>query len=299
MKTREDLTASRELRAQITARLGGKLPESIHYHDRSVRALDYYAAGSYEAASHGTYRGDDPRLRDIFSISGKNCRNGALSRFSQNVGRQLVLFYTSPLDIVIDPFAGHNSRMELCWRANRHYFGTDVSEAFMDANFVIRDYLLHERDTDMFSGDFAAEIVLRECDARLLPWADAFGDFTITSPPYYDLEYYGDEPQQLGKAQTYGDFIREIARCAEENFRVLKHGAFAVWCVNDFRRAGLFHPFHIDTITAMMYAGFALHDVAIIDLGPPIASAFAARTDAKKWLPKRHEYALIFRKPNL
>jgi DNA modification methylase len=299
MKTREDLTASRALREQIRARLGGTLPESILYHDRSVRAIDFWAAGSYEAASHGTYKGDDARLRDIFSISGKNCRNGALSRFSQNVGRQLLLFYSTEFDIVIDPFAGHNSRMELTWRSNRHYFGSDVSEAFMEANYAIRDLLLHERDTDMFSEDFAAEIILRSCDARLLPWDDRFGDFTITSPPYYDLEYYGDEPAQLGKAQTYGDFLRELQLCTQENFRVLKPGAFAVWCVNDFRRSGTFHSFHIDTIYAMTAAGFVHHDTAIIDLGPPIAAAFAERTDTKKWLPKRHEYALIFRKPQL
>lgn len=41
---------------------------------------------------------------------------------------------------------------------------------------------------------------LRDClpHCSCLPWDNGCGDFTITSPPYYNLEHYGDEPEQLG-----------------------------------------------------------------------------------------------------
>ena len=129
--------------------------------------------------------------------------------------------------------------------------------------------------------------------------ADGVGDFTLTSPPYYDIEDYGDEPEQLGKAGSYDRFLNGLAMVAAENFRCLKPGAFAVWFVNDFRRHGVFHPYHIDTVELMTGAGFTLFDMMIVDLGYPPRAAYATQLVTTKILPKRHEYGLVFRKPKI
>jgi len=121
------------------------------------------------------------------------------------------------------------------------------------------------------------------------------GDFTLTSPPYYDLEDYGDEPEQLGKQRTYQEFLGGLFEVARENYRVLKDGAFAVWFVNDFRRNKTFHAYHVDTIQLMERAGFVLWDIMVVDIGYPIRAAFAAQVIESQILPKRHEYGLVFR----
>ena len=43
-------------------------------------------------------------------------------------------------------------------------------------------------------------------------------------------------------------------------------------------------------------AGFTLWDIMIVDLGYPIAAAFATQIIERKSLPKRHEYGVIVKK---
>ena len=91
------------------------------------------------------------------------------------------------------------------------------------------------------------DILLHRQDSRRLNQSPAdTGDVTITSPPYYNIERYGDEQEQLGKAKTYEAFLEELGEVAKENCRVLKPGAFAAWFVNDFRKDWRFYPYHMD-----------------------------------------------------
>lgn len=241
-----------------------------------------------KAGLHGT----------AFAGSGRGCAAGALSRFPQNIGRALLLLYTNKGDTVCDPFAGHNSRMEFCWRAGRNYIGQDLSKEFMEANRAIREILLNEKDADLFGAicHSQATIELREGDSRLLQMEDAQGDFTITSPPYWDIEYYGDEPEQLGQ-NSYEGFLEGLYQVQVENFRVLKSGAFCVWCINDFRKKGVFYSYHEHCAEGLRRAGFVQWDIAITDFGSSIRQNFPNQVIEQKILPKRHEYCLVFRKP--
>jgi hypothetical protein len=296
-KTVDDLVESRRQRDDIKRLFGGVLPDSILKHDKSDVADDT----SVESRSYGEQGHDEgfaagSQLERAFETSKRGARFGALSRFPQNVGRILLNVYTDEGDTVFDPFAGHNSRMELCWRARRNYIGCDISRTFMEANRETRERLLTEARDDMFSDQFTASITLHECDSRQPPVAHNVADFTITSPPYWSIEDYGDELGQLGK-NTYPEFIRQLAVVALENQKRLKSGAFCVWCVNDFRFDGKFYSYHMDTARCLRDAGLKQHDIAIIDLGVPIRAAFASHLRTTKILPKRHEYALVFKKP--
>lgn len=183
---------------------------------------------------------------------------------------------------------GHNSRMDLCVRNGRHYVACDISAEFMKFN--------RKRAVKLRKLYARARIELHECDAREPPVADGTGDFTITSPPYWDIEYYGDEAGQLGKADTYGGFMDGIERVLAANFRVLKPGAFAVWFVNDFRRKGKMYFYHADLIAAGENVGFTAHDILISDLGRSIRDCFPNQAIEQRILPKRHEYGIVFRR---
>jgi DNA modification methylase len=284
---------------QIVGEFGGVVPTSILRYNSSDRAIDVIVETerSYEnTADDGGHAG---KLGRAFSVGGRTCRGkgAGLSRFPQNVGRALLLLYTNKGDTVLDPFAGHNSRMELCWRAGRNYKGNDISQYFQDANRRVLNWLMIEKDRDLFR-DIGADVDLSVGDSRHLPWESGSGDFTITSPPYYNLEFYGDEPKQLGLgAVSYVDFLNRLFEVMSENFRVLKAGRFCIWCVNDFRLDGQFYNYHSDVIALMRKAGFVQHDICIIDLVSSIAAAFVNQIVERKLLPKRHEYALIFQKP--
>jgi DNA methylase len=304
-KTLDDVAKSREERERVR-KLLGCIPESILLHDKSDQAMDLlveeqgrdYMSFGFSAKDEAKLTDEQRRNKHLFVLSGSGARWGGLSRFPQNVGRLLLKLYTKEGDTVVDPFAGHNSRMELCYRSKRNYIGCDISHEFMEANFKLRDMLLEENAADMFAGENQATIELHECDSRKMePVKNNAGDFTITSPPYWDLEYYGDEAGQLGKDNEYPEFLRRLGEVAHSNFRCLKSGAFCVWCINDFRKDSKFFAYHIDTHRLLKDAGFKQHDCAIIDLGGSFGQAFASQIVENKILPKRHEYALVFRKP--
>ncbi len=284
-KTVSSLRYSRQRRDEILRKFRGELPMSIMQAKIEPRHNDP-TRGSYKKSLRVS---PDSPLASIFDISGPSVRGGNLSMFPQNIGRAVLLLYSNEEDVVVDPFAGHNSRMELCVKEKRHYIGYDISQSFMAYNQSFANELRNN-----FQG---VNIQLYLADSRQMDKvADGCGDFALTSPPYYDLEDYGDEPEQLGKASSYEAFLAELAVVAEENYRCLKLGAFCVWFVNDFRRRGKFHLYHIDVLNCLRKVGFEAWDVMVIDLGYPIRAAFATQIVEQKILPKRHEYGLVMRK---
>lgn len=296
-KTIQDLAKSRARRRAILAEFGC-IPDSILVHNKGHRSMDLMVdSRPYGANIACKNQGITGKLADAFSASGtmRRGKGGTLSRFPQSVGRVLLLLYTKRGDIVCDPFAGHNSRMELCFRHGRHYYGNDLSADFMRANEKIAWTLLRESKMALLEND--TKIKLTKGDSRKLPWKSNFGDFTITSPPYWDIEFYGDEPEQLGTGKSYKEFLQGLGQVACENFRVLKPGAFCVWCINDFRKDGKFYSYHEHTASLLRKAGFVQWDIAITDLGSSVRANFAQQIVDSKILPKRHEYCLVFRKP--
>ena len=300
-KTIEALIESRRVREAII-HAWGQVPESILRYDRQATTIDNFAPRSYQNSSNVTDetfkdQPDTHRLAKVFDISGKDVRSGALSRFPQGVGRILLHIYSETNCTVIDPFAGHNSRMELCWRLNRNYIGCDISHQFMIANREIAHVLRDEADYDLFGKEhYTSWIELHECDSRAMPIPDESGDFTITSPPYWCLEFYGDEPEQLGNL-NYEEFLSALREVAKENYRCLRPGSFAIWCVNDFRKDGRFYPYHEHVAEILRSVGFSQFDTLITDLGPAIRAAFASQILETKIIPKRHEYCLVFQRP--
>jgi len=215
--------------------------------------------------------------------------SGAISKFPQDVGRTVVLFYTEPGDLVVDPFAGHNSRMELCVRAGRDYVGCDLSADFMRFN--------RQRAAEL-RGEFPhRRVKLYETDSREQPVASGVGDFTITSPPYFDIEWYGPEEGQLYNCPTYEQFLADLRLCVAENYRTLKPGAYSCWFINDFRRRGKMHFYHRDLLGLGESVGFIAHDIWVIDLGRGLRDGFVNESVRCKVVPKRHEYCVVFRKP--
>lgn len=228
-------------------------------------------------------------LRYMYHSSGRGSLNGALSKFPQEIGRTVLLFYSDPGCVVVDPFAGHNSRMSLCVETGRDYVGCDLSADFMLFNRKKAKQLIIEHPN--------CKVELHHCDSRSQPIPDATGDFCITSPPYYDIEEYGDEPEQLGKSETYAEFLDGMQSVVNENYRTLKPGAYSCWFVNDFRRNGVMHFYHSDIIQMGERSGFVPWDILIVDLGRCMRDCFINQAVSLKILPKRHEYCVVFRKP--
>ena len=228
-------------------------------------------------------------MRRIKMVSAAGVRKGALSTFPQDLCRTMILFYTQPGDTIVDPFAGHNSRMEAAVKVGRNYIGQDLSEKFMAFNRA-RAAKLKEVYTKV-------KVELHEGDSRHLKAKSEVGDFTITSPPYWNVEDYGNEVGQLGKLKGgYEAFLLGLKKVLRENLRVLKPGCHAAWYVNDIRHKG-FIPYHYDVMRLGLEVGFEIWDMQIVDFGRSHRDCFMNQAMKQKIIPKRHEYGIIFRKP--
>jgi DNA modification methylase len=306
-KNWDSLAKSRKLRDSLVTEWGYyekdgdkksyKVPSSILVRDASDKAMDPIADNSYANSGQLVRQGETRRERlSAFGVSSQGCAEGGLSKFPQNIGRLLIRFYCPKGGTVYDPFAGHSSRLQLAYTCERNYVGVDICERFMDANRLTRRKLLAENKISLHKNN--STITLIEGSSAKVDLPDNYADFTVTSPPYWDIETYGPEPEQLGNAKTYKSFLHHITPHIEENFRILKPETYCCWCINDFKKDKHYYSYHSDLIPIFLNAGFNLHTIYIVDLaGSPLQASFVQSILSSMAFPKRHEYCLVFHKP--
>jgi DNA modification methylase len=100
-------------------------------------------------------------------------------------------------------------------------------------------------------------------DARDLSFlGDESIHLVVTSPPYWNLKRYNDNPDQLGHINDYESFLGELEKVWSEVFRILVPGGRLVCVVGDVcvsrRRFGrhLVFPLHADICVLCRRIGF-------------------------------------------
>jgi hypothetical protein len=199
-----------------------------------------------------------------------------------------IKYYAEPGQVYLDPFMGQGIRMQVAHYRKLHYYGMDASEEFFAYIDAVREKI----------DDGTTTLVAILGDSRhpdRIP--DGIGDFSFHSPPYWNIEFYGEEPEQLG-ALDYPDFLKGMEDVARAWLPKHKPGAWHVVNVNDFRKGGVFYPYHADTLALYQRAGWVYHDMWIVDgIVGGLPKAFAVNFNMKRIAPKTHEYCLVFRAP--
>jgi transcriptional regulator with XRE-family HTH domain len=204
-------------------------------------------------------------------------------------------FHNFSANGVIVHNCGHNSRLELsAYRCGRDYIGVDCCAEFMEAN---RELVERKEKINTMGVRKTGKVTLIEGSSHKVDLPDNLADFSITSPPYSGQEYYGPEKEQLGFERDYKTFLNTLYLHVKENKRILKEGAFCVWFINDFRKDGKYHAFHIDLYNLFMRAKFEPYNIYIVDLVNTVQTCFVQDIIKNKILPKQHEYILVMRKP--
>jgi modification methylase len=105
--------------------------------------------------------------------------------------------------------------------------------------------------------------LLVEGDARDFSFFDDHSiHLIVTSPPYWTLKKYRDNPNQLGHMEDYEEFVFELTRVWKECYRVLVPGGRLVCVVGDVclsrRKHGrhLVVPLHADIAVACRKLGY-------------------------------------------
>lgn len=294
------LRLSEANRAAMVERLGF-VPLSLLRVSRGAlhRSLYHFAGERGKATSKGRRAEKGGVFANArMKISGGGSRSAATPRHSSRstaalsiMPAELVAFfaryYAEAGATYLDPFMGQGVQMQVAHRLGMHYLGYDLSTEFFQFIDAVRKRI----------DNGTTRIGITHGDSRTpteIP--DDVGDFGFTSPPYWDLEFYGEEEAQLGR-NSYEDFLVGMEDVARAWLPKFKRGAVLVVNVNDFRKAGRFYPYHADTIRLFQAAGWELSDTWVIDsLVAGLPRAFAVSFNLKRIAPKVHEYALVFRR---
>lgn len=303
-KTHEDLKKSREIRRQIINKYGcvpTSIWEGTYNHDIEVIEYEERKRDVIGDKRHATmdYDKTDKELVKAFGASARTVRgtseDSIMSTFPPNLVKRVVEFYSEPGDTVLDPMAGHNSRMQMTHQCGRNYIGYDISKKFMEFNRDVASKITGQGEQGtLITSPYT--ITLREQSSEKLVEADNSVDLCFTSPPYYKVEYYTDEPEQMYFSKDYDDFLSRIEKVVAENYRVLKAGKYCVWNINDFRYGNRFYAYHSDIIKIFHKVGFRLWDCIIVKWPSSIGACFASQVEDRKTTAKMHEYIIVGKK---
>ena len=214
-----------------------------------------------------------------------------MSEFHAGVAENIVRYWSLPGAKVVDPFAGRVTRAVVTTRIGRDYYGYEITPN------------THKRALVHFQKLGISPILYMDDGTKLAQTPDNFSDLIYTCPPYYNIEKYESVDGQLSDSKTYESFMEMIDVCAQNCYRVAKPGSFCVWVVADFRdkaldnERGNLMDFHGDVTQSFKKAGWLYHDIIIMENISPFAALTQYQAACKRYVPKTHEYILVFRKP--
>jgi DNA modification methylase len=113
--------------------------------------------------------------------------------------------------LVVDPFCGSGTTLDVCKDLDRRARGFDVAP--------------HRADVE-------------NADARSLPLKAACADLVFMDPPYADNLDYSDDARCIGKLKANGQWQRAMRLAVKESARVLKDDAVLAMFVCDVFKKG-------------------------------------------------------------
>ena len=89
-------------------------------------------------------------------------------------------------------------------------------------------------------------------------------DFVFSCPPYFDLERYSDDVEDLSSL-NWEEFCRQYGEIVRKSCGMLKENRFACFVVGDIRdKTGLYRNFIGETVNAFRAAGLSLYNEIIL-----------------------------------
>jgi DNA modification methylase len=161
---------------------------------------------------------------------------------------------------IVDPFAGGSVRGIIASYFGLQYWGCDLRQEQIDANYEQAVELKANPVPEWVCGDSMDKLD----DA---PQAD----FVFSCPPYGDLEKYSDDPRDLSNMEWFS-FVAAYKRIILKTVKKMKNNTFACFVVGDIRdKKGFYRNFVSITIDGFESAGARLYNEAI--LATPLGNA--------------------------
>lgn len=195
--------------------------------------------------------------------------DSGISIFDPVLCEAIYRWYTTPGDVVLDPFAGGSVRGVVAGWLGRAYLGVDIRTGQVDANY-------RQADT-IFAGSGKVKPAWVAGDStnlrRILQHAAEMAgeellrpDLVFTCPPYYDLEVYSRHDGDGSALDSYPEFLSWYSYIFSQAVQLLKDDRFLVVVVGDVRdrQTGVLRDFPGDSLRILRGLGLHLLNDAIL-----------------------------------
>ena len=197
-----------------------------------------------------------------------------------------VRWYSAPGGTVLDPFAGGSVRGIVASLLGRKYYGIDLRTDQIEANREQRSIASPDFPPLWISGD--SEKVLDSVEPESV-------DLVFTCPPYYDLEVYSDDPDDLSN-MDWESFLTSYYEIIRKSANALKEDRFAVFVIGEVRdKKGFIRGLIPETITAFREAGLNYYNNGVT-LDPQATAALRANRffNSGRKLVTVHQHFMVF-----
>jgi DNA modification methylase len=209
--------------------------------------------------------------------------------WSPYIPRNLILRYTKPGDLVLDPFVGGGTTAIEAKLLGRPCLALDINAAA----------LRHTRSHTRFSGGSVGELSLLHGDAAHLPIRDDAVDLVCAHPPYANIIAYSrDQAGDLSHKRP-GAFLQALTPVAAECLRVTRAGGTCAVLMGDTRQQGTVVPLGMQTLQVFTSAGFTPKEIVIkAQHHTRMEGEWRPRAQTRRFLLLAHEYLFILQKPH-
>lgn len=225
---------------------------------------------------------------ETFRADHDSVYTGSHSVFPAPLVEWILLRYGGPAGgRVLDAFAGGPPRGLVSSIMGMEYHGFEIRQAQIDENLKVAQRLkLKNLHYHLSDGRF------------LEPEIGQF-DCALTCPPYYNLEVYSDQADDISSFRSYDEFNASMWVCAHSHRPKMKPGSFVCIVVGPLRdkKTGELIDFRAHTVENFRDAGFIFWQEII--LSKNFGSAAKRSTNSWKGLKlvPIHEFLLVFRTP--
>lgn len=187
---------------------------------------------------------------------------------------------------ILDPFAGSLARGGVAAALGYDYTGVEIRKEQIEANEKQLEGIgLKTRYIHADANDINKHL------------GNEKFDLVFTSPPYFDLEIYSEQKEDISTQKTYEQFMEEYASIFEQATSRLNDNRFVVLELGEIRdKRGMYRNFLGDNISLFKRMGFELYNEIVHVLMLATAPLRAEHNMRNRKVVKTHQNIYTFYK---
>lgn len=200
-----------------------------------------------------------------------------------------------PGGTVLDPFAGGSVRGIVAGALGMSYQGVDISQ-----RQIAENQKQAKKVAQKFKG-WKQPKWSHGNSAQIEEIVDTgfAADLVFSCPPYFDLEKYSDDPEDMSNL-PWPEFQKQYAAAIQGSARMLENDRFAVWVISNVRdKQGFYRNLRQETVAAFESEGCRLYNEAILITAVGSLAMRAGKIfRGLRKLARAHQEVLCFLKGN-